>query len=99
MSWQDELTQLLKAYIGQEDVQDGAAEMASVAAGDDDHHKSQFLAPLDAAISAAAAGDESVVRIIYDTQSWDVSTPDEARVFLERLREAYVTRYEELSRT
>ena len=88
MGWQEELTNLLDAYLAVEGPIQCALEMSGVDA-DDEWHRSHFLGPLEAGIAAAAAGDEAVVRVINSTHAGNVSSTEEAREYLEELRDAY----------
>lgn len=97
MEWRETLRQVLSGYFGDETLEEGVDMMVFVTEVHLPSHQ-EYLAAFDQGIAAAAQNDEGIVEMIHDSNasySYVATNPAEAAQYLERLRRAYLTRYEE----
>lgn len=94
MDWRETLRQILIGYFGDQSLEEGIDMMLFVAEDYPQTHQ-EFLAAFDGGIAAAARNDESIVGLIIDSRAVFVENPAEAVRYLEQLRPAYLTRYEQ----
>lgn len=90
--WRDTLEQLFAATVNQQTLEEAADLMCTVSSVDEGYHL-ECLNAIDAGISAASDGDESIVGLI-NKSGYQVATTAGAVDLLSDFRAIYLAAYE-----
>ncbi|WP_218079758.1 hypothetical protein [Anthocerotibacter panamensis] len=95
MDWKEELENVLLSYFSDQTIQVGIKELVMATQANEDDHRTWILA-LETAIQNSIKDSTEVVDILTKSFVVHVNSPQEARRFLEGLRDEYLAHYKTL---
>ena len=95
MDWKQELSDLLSAYFSDQDINEGAEELAFAGINDPTYHEHVNSVLRAASHAAAEAGDLAAMETINASHAAFVDDAAEAKMLIDSMRAAYQRAYDE----